>query len=231
MNTAQTATAAFTPTQLDLTFAPSATPQTQMATFACPSNPNPTPANPCTDPNAHAVALTIPAVQRPFTVTVQEMQVPAAQANGNCETGNNVTNDFDCRFVSFFPGSAVRAANSSRCAIHMPTAIASTTWSSPDKQARSRPELLHRPCELEDYVEQRIVHPARGIRPLRGASMIRIAGFGYDAVRTVDTDAGGNHEWRRKRSRVNSNSTSPHSSTRSNRWIPESAAPRASSTT
>ena len=29
------------------------------------------------------------------------------QANGICETGNNAGNDFDCRFVSFFPGSAV----------------------------------------------------------------------------------------------------------------------------
>ncbi len=107
MNSAQTATAAFTPTQLDLTFAPSVTPQTQMATFACPSNPNPTPANPCTDPNAHAVALTIPAVSSEFTVTVQETQVPPAQADGICEVGHDVTNDFDCRFVSFFPGSAV----------------------------------------------------------------------------------------------------------------------------
>ncbi|MGB9336226.1 MAG: Ig-like domain repeat protein [Candidatus Acidiferrales bacterium] len=97
-------TAAFTLTQLDLTFAPSATPQTVMATFGCPSNPNPTPQNPCTDPNAHAVALTIPAVTSQFTVTVQAL---LTTGDGICETGNNVGNDFDCRFVSFFPGPAV----------------------------------------------------------------------------------------------------------------------------
>ena len=109
MGSAQSVTASFVPnpTSIDLNFTPSTTPQTQMATFNCPSNPNPTPANPCTDPNAHALALTVAAVNAPFTVTVLATEIPPTQADGNCENGNDVNNDFDCRFVTFFPGATV----------------------------------------------------------------------------------------------------------------------------
>ena len=109
MGSAQSVTASFVPnpTSINLNFTPSTTPQTQMATFNCLSNPNPTPANPCTDPNAHALALTVAAVNAPFTVTVLATEIPPTQADGNCENGNDVNNDFDCRFVTFFPGATV----------------------------------------------------------------------------------------------------------------------------
>ena len=42
-----------------------------MATYDCPSNPSPSPASPCLDPNAHSLALSVPTVITPFTVTVQ----------------------------------------------------------------------------------------------------------------------------------------------------------------
>ena len=92
------------PTTINVTFAPSATPQTQMATYDCPSNPNPTPTNPCTDPNAHALALTVPTVSTGFTMSVVAHEVSPFEANGDCASasGHNVGNDFDCRFVSFF---------------------------------------------------------------------------------------------------------------------------------
>ncbi|HUJ83893.1 MAG TPA: hypothetical protein VLW83_18565, partial [Candidatus Acidoferrales bacterium] len=104
MGSAQSVTASFmpTPTSINLTFPISNTPQTQEAIFNCPSN-----TNPCTDQNAHAVAITIPAVSSQVNITVLATEVPPAQADGICETGNNVTNDFDCRFVTFFPGPAV----------------------------------------------------------------------------------------------------------------------------
>ncbi len=73
-----------------------------MATFDCPTNPNPSPSNPCTDPNAHALNLTLPTVITPFSVTVQAIEVPPGQADGDCESGHTVLNDFDCRFVTFF---------------------------------------------------------------------------------------------------------------------------------
>ena len=91
------------PTSINVTF-PVGTNPTEMATFNCPSNPNPTPGNPCTDPNAHALQLSIPTVTTGFTVTVTATEVPPLQADGNCETGNTVLNDFDCRFVTFFNG-------------------------------------------------------------------------------------------------------------------------------
>jgi YVTN family beta-propeller protein len=104
MNSAQAVTASFapTPTSITLNFTTSPTPQTQTAVFDCPSN-----TNPCTDPNAHALDLTVQSVIAPFSVTVTATEIPPSQADGNCETGNNVTNDFDCRFVSFFPGPIV----------------------------------------------------------------------------------------------------------------------------
>ena len=104
MNSAQAVSASFmpTPTSITLNFPVSPVPVTQTATFDCPSN-----TNPCTDPNAHALGLTVAAVSAPFSVTVTATEIPPSQADGNCETGNNVNNDFDCRFVSFFPGPTV----------------------------------------------------------------------------------------------------------------------------
>ncbi len=103
MTSAQNVTANFAaaPMAVNVTF-PAGTNSTQMATFSCPSNPNPTPANPCTDPNAHAVQLSIPNVNTAFTVTVLATEVPPSQFDGLCEVGDSVLNDFDCRFVTFF---------------------------------------------------------------------------------------------------------------------------------
>ncbi len=103
MNSAQSVTASFTPPpqQINVTFS-SGTTVSGMATYDCPSNPNPTPTNPCTDPNAHALALSIPQVLVPFTVTVQASEVPPSMGNGICPNGDTPTQDFDCRFVTFF---------------------------------------------------------------------------------------------------------------------------------
>jgi len=89
------------PTSINVTFNPGSN-VTQIAAFDCPSNPNPTPANPCTDANAHALQLAIPSVGTGFTVTVTATEVPPTLADGLCETGNTVLNDFDCRFATFF---------------------------------------------------------------------------------------------------------------------------------
>jgi len=94
-----TAIASFAPgpTTINVIFAPSTSPQTKEAIFNCPSN-----TNPCGDPNAHALALTVPSVSTGFTMSIIAHEVSPFQANGDCASGNNVTNDFDCRFVSFF---------------------------------------------------------------------------------------------------------------------------------
>ena len=62
MSAAQSVTASFTPnpTSINLNFTTSAAPQTQEAIFNCPSN-----TNPCTDPNAHALAITVQSVNSP----------------------------------------------------------------------------------------------------------------------------------------------------------------------
>jgi len=85
------------PATINVSFTPSTTPQTQEAIFDCPTNDNP-----CTSPNAHALALTVQGVSTGFTMSVIANEVSPFQANGDCASGNNVTNDFDCRFVSFF---------------------------------------------------------------------------------------------------------------------------------
>ncbi len=85
------------PATINVSFTPSTTPQTQEAIFDCPTNDNP-----CTSPNAHALALTVQGVTTGFTMSVIANEVSPFQANGDCASGNNVTNDFDCRFVSFF---------------------------------------------------------------------------------------------------------------------------------
>ncbi|MGC1583875.1 MAG: choice-of-anchor D domain-containing protein [Candidatus Acidiferrales bacterium] len=108
MSAAESVTANFAaaPVSVNITF-PAGNDSAQMATFNCPSNPNPTPANPCTDPNAHSLQLTIPNVSTSFTVTVTATEVPPTQADGICENGNTVLNDFDCRFATFFPGTTI----------------------------------------------------------------------------------------------------------------------------
>jgi YVTN family beta-propeller protein len=85
------------PATINVSFTPSTTPQTQEAIFDCPSN-----TNPCTDPNAHALALSVPAVSTGFTMSIVAHEISPFQANGDCASGNTVLTDFDCRFVSFF---------------------------------------------------------------------------------------------------------------------------------
>ena len=103
MNSNQGVTASFVPPvqTITLQYTPGMN-QMQMATFDCPSNPNPTPANPCTDPNAHAIAFTVPQVITPFPLTVKVTELPPDVANGICPAGDTPTQDFDCRFKSFF---------------------------------------------------------------------------------------------------------------------------------
>lgn len=103
MNSAQSVTASFAPPPqaILLTFTPGSN-LTGMATYDCPSNPAPTPSNPCTDPNAHALALAIPQVLQPFSLTVQASEVPPSTADGICPSGATPSTDFDCRFASFF---------------------------------------------------------------------------------------------------------------------------------
>ncbi len=85
-------------TSISLSFSPG-TNVAQMYTFACPNNPNPTPANPCPDPNAHALQVTIPQVSSTFQLTVKATEF---KADGLCPQGGTVASDFDCRFVSFY---------------------------------------------------------------------------------------------------------------------------------
>jgi uncharacterized repeat protein (TIGR01451 family) len=103
MTSAQSVTASFTPPpqQINVTFNPGSN-VSGMATYDCPSNPAPSPANPCTDPNAHALALAIPQVLQPFTLTVQASEIPPSVADGICPNGGTPSTDFDCRFTSFF---------------------------------------------------------------------------------------------------------------------------------
>ena len=102
LNSSQAVTASFVPPPQILTLPFSTGTPTGMATFNCPSNPNPTPQNPCLDPNAHAVALGITQVNTPFTLTVQATEVPPNVADGLCPSGATPAQDFDCRFKSFF---------------------------------------------------------------------------------------------------------------------------------
>ena len=99
MNSSLTATANFVPPPVSqiLTFPVGTNTPPQQATFDCPSN-----TKPCTDPNAHALALQVPQVNDVLTLTVTATEVPPTQADGLCESGNTVLNDFDCRFVTFF---------------------------------------------------------------------------------------------------------------------------------
>ena len=104
MTAAHALTANFVPApqMVNLSFSPSTAPESQMATFDCPTNPNPTPSAPCTDPNGHSLQLTVQGVSAGFTVTVLATEIPPSQENGDCSTPAAVTTDFDCRFATFF---------------------------------------------------------------------------------------------------------------------------------
>ncbi|MGD0404538.1 MAG: YncE family protein [Candidatus Acidiferrales bacterium] len=99
ITSSQNVTANFVPApkSVNLTFPVGTNPPPQEAIFDCPSN-----TNPCMDPSAHALQLTIPNVSATVAVTVLATEVPPSQADGLCESGNTVLNDFDCRFVTFF---------------------------------------------------------------------------------------------------------------------------------
>jgi uncharacterized repeat protein (TIGR01451 family) len=103
MNSAQSVTASFVPPpkMIPVPLTPG-TNATGMATYDCPSNPNPSPGNPCLDPNAHATSLTIGQVLTPFTLTVVATEIPPTNGDGICTNGLTPTQDFDCRFKSFF---------------------------------------------------------------------------------------------------------------------------------
>jgi hypothetical protein len=103
MNSAQSVTASFVPPpkMIPVPLTPG-TNATGMATYDCPSNPNPSPGNPCPDPNAHATSLTIGQVLTPFTLTVVATEIPPTNGDGICTNGLTPTQDFDCRFKSFF---------------------------------------------------------------------------------------------------------------------------------
>jgi len=103
MTSAEPVVASFTPqpVSINVPFTPG-TNVTGMATYDCPSNPNPSPGNPCTDPNAHALEVALPQVVTPFTLTVTATEVPPMNGNGDCPSGATVLTDFDCRFVTYF---------------------------------------------------------------------------------------------------------------------------------
>jgi YVTN family beta-propeller protein len=66
---------------------------------------NPSPANPCPNLNAHSINLAVTSVSTAFNLIVVSTEVSPLQADGNCESGNTVGNDFDCRIVSDFSGT------------------------------------------------------------------------------------------------------------------------------
>ncbi len=103
MNSAQAVTASFVPPPqpVPVNFTPG-TNVSGMAAYDCPSNPNPSPGNPCLDPNAHANSVSIGQVITPFTLTVVATEVPPVNGNGICENGLTPQQDLDCRFKSFF---------------------------------------------------------------------------------------------------------------------------------
>jgi uncharacterized repeat protein (TIGR01451 family) len=103
MNSAQSVTASFVPPPqaVPVSFTPGTNVSAQAA-YDCPSNANPSPGNPCLDPNAHATSLTVGQVLTPFTLTVVATEVPPTNGNGICENGLTPAQDLDCRFTSFF---------------------------------------------------------------------------------------------------------------------------------
>jgi YVTN family beta-propeller protein len=106
MNSALTVTANFVspPQSQTVTFQAGANPPPVEAIFDCPHG-----GNPCVDANANALQLSITnGGSAGLTVRVTAIEVPPGPAptnyppDGLCEVGHNVSNDFDCRFVTFF---------------------------------------------------------------------------------------------------------------------------------
>jgi YVTN family beta-propeller protein len=106
MNSALTVTANFVspPQSQTVTFQAGANPPPVEAIFDCPHG-----GNPCVDANANALQLSITnGGSAGLTVRVTAIEVPPGPAptnyppDGLCELGHNVSNDFDCRFVTFF---------------------------------------------------------------------------------------------------------------------------------
>jgi uncharacterized repeat protein (TIGR01451 family) len=105
MNSAQSVTASFVPQSptAPVPFScpggvyPCSNVTAPPAVFNCPSG-----TNPCTDPNAHSLTLSAAQVNSPFTLTVVANEVSTTQANGDCQSGQTPSTDFDCRFKSFF---------------------------------------------------------------------------------------------------------------------------------
>ena len=93
------------PASVTLTFPVSTAPQTQQGTFDCTIT-NPTPSNPCTDPDGQGVSLTVQSVSSQFSVVVTATEFPPSQFDGICESNTDnasgVAADFDCRFLKFF---------------------------------------------------------------------------------------------------------------------------------
>ncbi|MGA2357550.1 MAG: FG-GAP-like repeat-containing protein [Terriglobales bacterium] len=103
---ALTATANFIAAPVTVPLTNFATPGTNVAgqaTFACPNYPNPSPGNPCLDPNGHALQVTIPQVTSGMNVVVTETEF---LADGLCPAGQislgGKSTDFDCRLVNFY---------------------------------------------------------------------------------------------------------------------------------
>jgi len=100
------ATANFIAPPIQVTLTSFATPGTNVsgqATFACPNNPDPTPDNPCTDPNGHALEVMIPQVTTGMNVVVTETEF---LADGLCPasqiSAGGQSTDFNCRLVNFY---------------------------------------------------------------------------------------------------------------------------------
>ena len=109
MTSNMTAGASFVPPPTMVTLQYTPTSPANTAYFNCGVS-NPSPTNPCPNPNAHQLTLGVPAVTTSeFNLVVVASEVSPLQADGICETGNTVANDFDCRLVSFFSGPTVAA--------------------------------------------------------------------------------------------------------------------------
>ncbi|MGD0470871.1 MAG: PASTA domain-containing protein [Terriglobales bacterium] len=103
INSAQKVTANFMLPSTSFTYSLSAgTNVTAIAAVACPSNPNPTPGNPCLDSNGLGAQLTIPQLPQSleamltFTEIDPDGLCPAADFTANGSSG-----DFDCRFLYY----------------------------------------------------------------------------------------------------------------------------------
>ena len=129
------------PQSVVLNFPTGANPPPQEAIFDCPDG-----GNPCLDANAHALQLSIPNVSatQGLSVTVTATEVPPTMADGLCEVNSapfdNVSGDFDCRFLNFFSYGTDTLTGSTIVPLCGPmrTAIASTTRCTAEHRATSR---------------------------------------------------------------------------------------------